>query len=79
MMYQNSIYGIINQNYVQEQLQIQRAQQYHNDQMMKSFDCAKKLDDFMKSIDKVAPEYQQVVLGECCVVVGNYMRQHGML
>lgn len=74
-MYQNSIYELINQNYVREQLQ----RQYHNAQMYKSFDCARKLDEFLKSIDEVAPEYQQIVSSECCAVVGEYMRKHGMI
>lgn len=74
-MYQNPIYGIINQNYVQEQLQ----RQYHNVQMYKSFDCARKLDDFFRSIDEIAPEYQQIVCDECCAVIGKYLRKHGVI
>lgn len=69
MMYNNPIFGVINQI---------NAQQYHNSQMYKSFDCAKKLDDFLKSIDEVDPQYQQVAYNECLAVVGNYMRMHGI-
>lgn len=73
-MYDNYIYGIFNQNSIQEQLK-QQIQQYHNDQIWKSIECANKLDDFLKSIDKVEPEYQQFAFEQCCFVIGKHMTQ----
>lgn len=56
-MYQNSIYGIFNQGYIQEQFRQEQLQKYHNEQMWKSAKCANKLDEFLKSIDEISPEY----------------------
>ena len=78
-MHNNYIYGIFNQNSIQEQLQQQRLQQHHNDQIWKSIKCANKLDEFLKSIDEVEPEYQQLAFEQCCLVIGNHMRQRGSL
>lgn len=75
MLYQNPVYGIFNQSYIQEQLRVQ----HHNDQVMKSIDCAKKLDDFMESMEKVEPEYQQLALSQCCLVLEKYMKRHGFI
>lgn len=76
-MYDNYIYGIFNQNSIQEQLKQQI--QHHNDQIWKSIKCANKLDEFLKSIDEVEPEYQQLAFEQCCLVIGNHMRQRGSL
>ena len=38
-----------------------------------------KLDEFLKSIDEVEPEYQQLAFEQCCLVIGNHMRQRGSL
>lgn len=50
MLNQNQICNIFNQQQIQEQLQ-QMQQQYHNQQIWKVSDCAKKLDDFLKSAE----------------------------
>ena len=78
-MHNNYIYGLFNQNSIQEQLQQQRLQQHHNDQIWKSIQCANKLDELLKSMDEVEPEYQQFVFQQCCLVLGNHMRQRGSL
>lgn len=75
MVYQNSVYGIFNQSFIETQLR----QQHHNDQVMKSIDCANKLRDFLDSTDKVEPAYQNIALRQYCVIIGNYMKMHGML
>ena len=75
----NYIYGIFNQNSIQEQLRQQQLQHHHNDQIWKSIKCANKLDEFLKSIDEVEPEYQQLAFEQCCLVIGNHMRQRGSL
>ena len=84
LVYNNYIYGIFNQNSIQEQLrqqqlQQQQLQQHHNDQLGKSIKCANKLDEFLKSIDEVEPEYQQLAFEQCCFVISNHMRQRGSL
>ena len=79
LVYNNYIYGIFNQNSIQEQLRQQQLQQHHNDQICKTIKCANKLDEFLKSIDEVEPEYQQLAFEQCCLVIGNHMRQRGSL
>ena len=74
-MYINPVYGIFNQPFIETQLR----QQHHNDQVMKSRECANKLKDFLESIDKVEPAYQNIALEQCCIVFGNYMKMHGMI
>lgn len=72
MAYQNSLYGLFNQPFIENQLRTQ----HHNDQIMKSFECAKKLEDFMESVDKIEPEYQRVVMEQCCAVIMKYLKKH---
>ena len=75
MIYQNPVYGIFNQSFIEAQLR----QHHHKDQIMKSVDCANKLKDFLDSTDKIDPAYQNMALDQCCLVIGNYMKRHGML
>lgn len=71
MVYQNPIYGIFNQPYIEEQMR----QQHHNDQVMKSMECANKLREFLESADKVEPAYQAMASDACCGVVIEYMNK----
>ena len=73
MFNQNQIYNIFNQQQIQAQLQ-QRQQQYHNQQIWKVSDCAKKLDDFLKSAEEIDVQYQQLAFAECCAVLGKHMQ-----
>lgn len=73
MAYQNSLYGLFNQPFIENQNQL-RA--HHNDQMMKTLDCARKLEDFMESADKIEPEYQRLAMEQCCAVVMKYLNKH---
>ncbi len=73
MFNQNQIYNIFNQQQIQAQLQ-QMQQQYHNQQIMKVSDCAKKLDDFLKSAEEIDDQYQQLAFAECCAVLGKHMQ-----
>ncbi len=75
MVYQNPVYGIFNQPFIEFQLR----QQHHNAQVIKSIDCANKLKDFLESIDEVESTYQNIAMEQCCIVVGNYMKKHRML
>lgn len=77
-MYQNSIYRMFDQNYIQEQYMQQQLQKQHNEQMWKTIECANKLDDFLKSIDELLPEYQKIAFEQCCMIVGNHMMKKGM-
>ena len=75
MFHQNPIYGIIDQNYVQEQMRLQQ-QNYHNDQVWKTVDCAKKLKEFLESMDKVEPAYREMALIQCCAVYTEHVNKH---
>ena len=79
MPYENQIYGIFNQNNIQQQYRQFQQQQYHNDQVRKSFDCAHKVDELLKSIDQVDPQYRSFAYNQCCAVLFNHMRNHGMM
>lgn len=74
MFNQNQIYNIFNQQQIQAQLQ-QMQQQYHSQQMWKVSDCAKKLDDFLKSAEEIDAQYQQLTFAECCAVLGKHMQK----
>ena len=68
------IYNIWNYNYIQQQEQ----QQHHYQQVFQTIDCAKKLRDFLDSVDKVEPAYQQQLAFEMCVVLTEYAKKHGI-
>jgi len=74
MFNQNEIYNIFNQQQIQAQLQ-QMQQQYHNQQICKVSECAKKLDDFLKSAEDIDAQYQQLAFSECCAVLGRHMQR----
>ena len=74
MFNQNQIYNIFNQQQIQAQLQ-QRQQQYRNQQMWKVTDCARKLDEFLKSAEEIDIQYQQLAFAECCAVLGKHMQK----
>ena len=72
MFNQNQICNIFNQQQIQAQFQ-QMQQQYHSEQMWNVTDCVKKLDDFLKSAEKVDAQYQQLAFAECCAVLAKHM------
>lgn len=72
-MYNTQFYNMWNYNYIQQQA----AEQYHNVQMYRSFDCAHKLKDFLDSVDKVDPQYHGQLMTECCAVLLDYAKKHG--
>ena len=73
MFNKNQIYNIFNEQQIQAQLQ-QMQQQYHNQQMWNVLECARKLDDFLKSAEGIDPQYQQLAFAECCAVLGKHMQ-----
>ena len=72
MFNQNQIYNIFNEQQIRSQLQ-QMQQQYHNQQIWKVLECARKLDDFLKSAEEIDTQYQQLAFAECCAVSGKHM------
>ena len=81
MMYQNPICSIIDQNAVRMQLQTQnqrrQVEQYRNQQLKKTGDCVRKLEEFLRSMDEVDPQYQQLAFEQCCMVAGKYIHDKG--
>ena len=73
MLNQNPLYGIIDLSYVQRQLIMQQMQVYHVDGQWQNNECARKLDDFLKCVSEVAPEYQLAAISTCCIVAEKYM------
>lgn len=58
--YYNNMY---NMSYIQQQ-----AQLYRQNQTMQITECARKLQDFLDSADKIAPEYQPAAMAAFCAV-----------
>ena len=81
MRYQNPICSIIDQNAVRMQLQTQnqrrQVEQYRNQQLKTTRDCARKLEEFLRSMDEVDPQYQQLAFEQCCMVAGKYIYDKG--
>ena len=47
----------------------QQAEMYHDHQIQQIVDCLRKLNDFLDSAEKVAPEYQSQLLASACALV----------
>lgn len=47
----------------------QQAAMYHEHQIQQILDCLHKLNDFLDSAEKVAPEYQSQLLASACALV----------
>ena len=72
MNYYNPIYGIFNEEKIRERIRQQQLQQFHNDQLIKTFDCAHKLKEFLESADKVSFQYRDIATLQCYAVLGKY-------
>lgn len=68
------VYNIWNYNFIEQQEQ----QQHHYQQVSQTIDCANKLRDFLDSVDKVEPAYQQQLAYELCGVLAGYAQKHGI-
>lgn len=77
MIYQNTPYGIFDQKTIQQYCQQEQVKR-HNDQLVKVAKCAQKLEDLLKAMDEVEPQYKQLAFKECCVVAGMHMAQKGI-
>ncbi len=74
-MVSNSIYGVINPDI----LQMEHRRQHHNAQMANTYDCAKKLEEFMESACKVEPAYQQMAYEQCLLAICRFMGEHNQM
>lgn len=68
------VHNIWNYNYIQHQ----EKQQHHYQQVSQTIDCANKLRDFLDSVDKVEPAYQQQLAFEICGVLTEYAKKHSI-
>ena len=69
----NPLYNILNHDYIQQQIQT-----YHTNQVYEVQKSAKALQDFLDSVDKIDPNYQQWASEEYCMILADYFRKHGM-
>ena len=60
--YYNNMY---NWSYIQQQAQLNY---YHQNQAVQITECVRKLQDFLDSADKIAPEYQPTAMAAFCAV-----------
>lgn len=70
----NPLYNILNRNYIQQQIQTHHFNQVH--EVQKS---TKALHDFLDSVDKIDPNYQQLASAEYCKLFADYFRKHGII
>lgn len=75
MNYHNPIYGIFNEANIQEQIRQQQLQQFHYNQLFKTYDCANKLKDFLESAEEVSPQYRDIAALQCYAVLGDYFKE----
>lgn len=73
----NPFYEMFNQSYIQQQAMLQR--QNHLNQVAEVQKSAKALKDFLDSLDKIQPAYQQMASAEYCAIIYGYFRKHGMI
>ena len=79
MGYYNPIYGMFNEVSIQEQMRQQQLQQFHNNQMLKTFECVHKLEDFLKSADELAPQYRDIATVQCLILLDEYFKRQRMM
>ena len=69
------MYHLWNYDYIQQQAQ----QQYNQNQVFQVVDTARQLQDFLDSAAKVDPQYEEATTAECCAVLLNYAKKHGII
>lgn len=69
------MYDIWNYNYIQQQAQ----QQHRQSQAYQVMETVQKLQEFLDSADKVEDPYREVMVAECCAVLLNHAKKHGLL
>ena len=67
----NPLYNILNRDYIQQQMPTHHINQVYEFQ--------KALQDFLNSVDKIEPNYQQQASAEYCKIFADYFRKHGMI
>lgn len=66
-----SMYGnIFNQTFIQQQAQQKNIQQNRNISI-----SAQKLEDFLRSLDKIEPEYQTSASSCFCAILWDYFQK----
>lgn len=68
----NPIYAICSTDYIQQQLALAQAQKFENEQHYKIMEVARKLDEFMRSLTEIAPQFQGDAVVACCTVLTKY-------
>ena len=63
----NPFYEMFNQQYIQQQ-----AQQYHMSQVWQVQESSRKLKDFLDSLDKIDPPYQDAARREFCAILFDF-------
>lgn len=62
---------LFNQQYIQQQ-----AQMRHQQECLHVADSARKLKDFLDSINKIDPRYQGIASQEFCAIILDYLNKH---
>ena len=61
---------IFNQTFIQQQVQQKNIQQNRN-----ILNSAQKLEDFLRSLDKIEPEYQTSASWYFCSILSGYLKK----
>ncbi len=72
MEFQNISYELAEQNGL-----CVKTQQYHREQNRNVLNCVCKLKEFLDVADSVAPEYEDVAVMQCIMLMDEYYRSHG--
>lgn len=70
----NPLYDILNREYIQQQIQT-----HHINQVCEVQKSVKALQDFLDSVDKIDPNYQQLASAEYCKILADYFSKHGII
>ena len=72
MEFQNIGYELAEQNCLSVQ-----SQQYHREQNRNVLNCVCKLKEFLDVADSVSPEYEDVAVMQCIMLMDEYYKSHG--
>lgn len=54
-----------------------QTQQYHREQNRNVLNCVCKLKEFLDVADSVSPEYEDVAVMQCIMLMEEYYKSHG--
>lgn len=72
MYCQNPFYCMVNHDYIRQLTE----QRYVQQQNINVIECINKCNDFLNSIDKIAPEYQAIAASGCAIELAKYWNRH---